>query len=119
MALLPGEATLLPGRQGAEGRWLARLVPEGGAVEEVRPRDMRAVLRLRPVALMRHGHFQRPCKADRIKDMPAIADAAVRGGVALPARLPEPGSGAGPKAPGVVEVVFAAGPLQAGDLLAI
>src|SRR5262249_4928518 len=115
----PGDAPFGPGRQVPKRLRLTRLVPEGDAVEEVGPLDIPGVFGFRTIALVLHRHLQRLRKADRIEDVPAVADTAVSGGVSLPARLSEPVTGAGPKAPGVVEVVLAAGPLQARDLFAI
>src|SRR5690242_20015054 len=51
--------------------------------------------------------------------MPTVADAAVAGIITLPAGLAEPMPRARPKAPGVIEIVFAACPLQTGHRFSI
>src|SRR5208282_3632595 len=65
------------------------------------------------------GHFQGVSEPHGVKDVPPVADTAVAGVVALPSRGAEPMAGARAQAPGVVEVIFAACALQAGDSLAV
>src|SRR5207244_1648750 len=115
----PRNAPIRPGRELAESLRLAELVPVSDAGEEIGPLDVPGLGRVGSVALVLDRHSERPCEADRIEDVPAIAHAAVAGAPALPARLAEPRARARPESPGVVEVVLGAGSLQARDLLAI
>jgi len=118
--LLPGDATLVPGRQRREGGFgFSSLIPEGDTAEEIGPFEEEAVFGDLEVAFVFDGDFEGLGEIHGVGQVPAVADAAVAGGIALPCGLAEPGAGADAIAPGVVEVVFGAGALQAGDLLAV
>src|SRR4030042_1645876 len=71
------------------------------------------------ITAMLDGDPERLGEVNRVEQVPAVADAAVAGRVTLPAGLAEPGPRSRAESPGVVEVVFAAGPLETGDRLAV
>ena len=119
MVRFPGHVALRPGRQLPEGFRGAGLIPVGDTVEKIGPLDVPAVFGFSAVTFVLHRHLQRRAEVDGIEHMPAVADAAIPRAPSLPARLPEPVTGARPEAPGIVEIVLAARPLQARDLLAI
>ena len=120
MVVPPGHTSLVPGRRGREGSLrLARLIPICYAAEEIGPLDIKTIFRLIAVAAVFDGDLERFGKMHRIEQMPSVANAAVAGLIALPAGLAEPGAGSSSKSPRIVEVVFAACPLQTGHLLAI
>ena len=116
---VPRDAPLMVRRQMPEPLRLARLIPEREAGIEVGTFDIPSVFAEFAVAFVFNRHFERLREVHRIGDVPAVADAVVARLITHPARLPEPVTRALAVAPGVVEIVFGACPLEAGDFLAV
>src|ERR1035441_1696794 len=68
---------------------------------------------------MLDGHFKGVGKPHGVKHVPPVADPAVASVVALPPRGAEPVAGARAEAPGVIEIIFAAGALETGNSLSV
>src|ERR1039457_3308317 len=65
------------------------------------------------------GHFKGVSKPHGVKHVQPVADPTVASVVALPPRGAEPVAGARAEAPGVIEIIFAAGALETGNSLSV